>query len=336
MTLIAEIPTVAAPQAQAMAALGLVTTDDLLRTERGALGRRLPQVTLAEVRRWQSIAELLQLETITVPEAAALHAAGADTIDELTAWTLARLRPALPDRDDESLLDLAKEAVRLRHTGVVNGNVRLADGSPVAGAEVTVAGREAVSDEHGRFRVIGLPIGGRVAVAATHAELGHKLLKAVPVRPQGALVATTIVLGGRPRAQRIYSQRRGDTLPPLASSVLTTRVEPTPPETDDLLLIVGHYATGEVKVVSEFLDFADGVFVRRIYRLPERAVPATAKVGDGLGWKQDAWVVRRHCAKAVARRIRVRSATARLGTEPTTVEEASKQARAVLAAASDR
>mgnify|MGYP000861620413 CR=1 FL=1 len=336
MALISDIPTITATQASALESVTLFTLDDLLRTERGALVRRLPQITLTEIRGWQAIAELSQLDTITVAEAAALQAAGVSGIDEFSDWDLARLRPILTQRDDEQLLALAKGSVRLRHTGVVNGNVRLRDETPVEGARVTVAGRDAVTDARGRFRVIGLPLDNRVAVAGTHPQLGHKLLTAVPVRRAGALVAVTLVLGGRPRAPRRYSQRRGDTLPPLGSSVITTRVESTPPETDDLLVISGRYARGDYRVASEFLDFEDGVFVRRLYRLPAASVPAAAVVSDGLGWRNDAWTIRKHCAKDVARRVRLRAAARRLSGTPGSAAEASAQARAILAAASDR
>ncbi len=110
MALISDIPTITATQASALESVTLFTLDDLLRTERGALVRRLPQITLTEIRGWQAIAELSQLDTITVAEAAALQAAGVSGIDEFSDWDLARLRPILAQRDDEQLLALVTSA----------------------------------------------------------------------------------------------------------------------------------------------------------------------------------------------------------------------------------
>ncbi len=346
MAEIGSIPDVTAAQAQAMAALGLHTTDDLLRTERGAL-TRLTGFSLSQVKGWQAVAELAQVRALALDDAVRLHAAGVDSLDEVSRWSLARLRTTLPHLDDEALLELARDVVRLRHTGVVNGNVTLRDGSPVEGAAVTVAGRDALSDAMGRFRVTRLPLDRTVNVTVHHPASGYRLVTGVPVMRAGALEGYTVVLSGRRRTPKVLSERRGDRLPPLGGSVVTTRVEPTPPETDDLLVLLDRHADGSFGAASMFLDFDNGRFVRRTYRLAAADLPVGARTGQGLVWSGSGsgsgsasgsgsgWVAAVHGSRDVARRVRLRRAQATLGAPPTTDAEAVAQVRTLLRAASD-
>ena len=315
MAEIGSIPDVTAAQAQALAALGLHTTDDLLRMERGAL-TRLTGLSLTQVKGWQAVAELAQVRDLVLGDAVLLHAAGADSLDEVSRWPLARLRTTLPHLDDEALLELARDVVRLRHTGVVNGNVTLRDGTPVEGAAVTVAGRPAVSDAMGRFRVTRLPLDRTVNVTVHHPASGYRLVTGVRVVRAGALEGFTVVLSGRPRTPKVLSERRGDRLPPMGGSSVTTRVEPTPPETDDLLVLFERHGDGSFGTVSRFLDFDGGRFVSRTYRLAAADLPSGARPGMGLAWSGSGWAAAAHGPRDVARRVRLRRAARKLGAPP--------------------
>lgn len=334
MAEIGSIPDVTSAQAQALAALGLFSTDDLLRIERGALAR-VTGFALTQVKGWQAVAELAQVRDLALSDAALLHAAGADSLDEVSRWTLARLRTALPHLDDEALLELARDVVRLRHTGVVNGTVRLRDGTPVEGAEVTVAGRPSVSDGRGRFRVTRLPLDRTVNVTVHHPASGYRLVTGVRVVRSGALEGCSVVLSGRPRTPPVLSERRGDRLPPLGGSAVTTRVEPTAPETDDLLVLLERHTDGSFGAVSRFLDFDGGRFVRRTYRLAAADLPTGARSGMGLAWSGSGWEAATHGSRDVARRVRLRRAARRLGAPPSDETEARAEVRALLRAASD-
>ena len=56
---------------QRMNAFGVFTTADLLRAERRRLAEKIEGVSVAQVRRWQAIAELLDVKGVTVPVAKA-------------------------------------------------------------------------------------------------------------------------------------------------------------------------------------------------------------------------------------------------------------------------
>lgn len=333
---IAAVPGVGAAEAAALAALGLHTTEDLLRTERGALVRRVPNLALIAVKGWQSVAELAQLRDLPLEDAARLHAAGFDGVAEVAGASVARLRAALPHLDEEALLDLARDAVRLRHTGVVNGNVRLRDGTPVEGARAVVYGTEAVSDARGRFRVIRLPLDRAVVVTVHHASLGYRTWRAVPVVRPGALEGRTFELAGRRQVARVLSERRGDRLPPLAGSVVVTRAGSDAPGPEDVLAVLERRADG-VRVVSRFLDFEDGRFVRRTHTLPADAVPASASTGSTLAWSRSGpgWAVVRMTATDLRRRVRLARARRSLGSPPADLDAARAQAAVLARAASD-
>lgn len=332
---IRSIPGVSAAEARSLAALSLHSTDDLLRTNRAELVRRLPRLTLARVVAWQAFAALAEIRDITPAAVAALHGAGADGLSELAGWTPARAAAALPGESAEQIVAWQKDAVRLDHTGVLNGTVTLRDGTPVEHAEATVYGQTVVTDARGRFRVARLALDGRFAVTIHHPTLGHRLATGVQASRSSALIGRTFTLVGRPQAPKALSELRGDRLPPVGSAPITTKAVSAAPDPADILMVIDRYANGDARVASRFLDFEGGRFVRRTYRIPSTDLPAGVDAGDDVVQRGGVWTSAPHSARQVARAVRVRAVRRSLPPPPTSKAEARRQVRAVLQAMSD-
>ncbi len=332
---IASIPGIALSEVQFLAGLNLFTSDDLLRTHRSALAAKVPGLTVARVRTWQAWAELVQIRDLPEAVAGALLAAGADGVEEVAGWTLARARAALPGKDDEAILGWIRDAMRLTHTGVLNGNVRLADGTPVDSAAVTVAGRAAVSDARGRFRVIRLPLDQKPIVTVHHPALGYRLAQEIPVFRSSALVGQTFVLSGRPAKPKVLTELRGDKLPPIGGAPISTRVEPGGPDQTDILMVIDRHPNGDARAASRFLDFEAGRFVRRVYRMASGDLPAGLQDGDDLEWTGTGWARARYSGLQIARMVRLRAVYRRLPKPPLNAQQSERAARAILKALSD-
>ena len=340
MTDVSFIPGVNTATVGKLAQLGVFTADDLLRSDRTSLSAHVPGLSIASIRRWQGFAELMTIAGITVEAAAALQSAGADSAREFAAWPLARARRALTTpplvTDDETIIAWMKDAVRLTHTGVLNGNVRLKDGTPVEGAAVTVAGIAATSDARGRFRITRLPLDRKVTVTVLHPTLGYKLTTGISVAPSAALVGQIIILPGTKHSPEPLTELKGHHLPPVGSASITTRAETGAPDTSDILMLIDRYADGDSRLASRFLDFDAGQFVRRTYRMKADVLPAGLEPGYTISWADSQWTIAAYSARDIAREVRLRHIQARQPQGTLTITQVEAAMREVAVAISDR
>lgn len=332
---IASVPGVTAAEAASLAALSLHSTADLLRTNRAELIRRLPGLALPRLLGWQAFAELEEIGDITPDAVAAFRAAGADGLSEFAGWTPTQAGAAFPAASAEQIAAWQKDAVRLLHTGVLNGTVTLRDGTPIEDAEVTVYGHTAVTDARGRFRVARLALDGCFAVTIHHPTLGHRLATGVHASRSSALIGRTFTLVGRAQPPKVLSELRGDRLPPIGSAPITTRSVDTAPAPADVLMLIDRYTDGDARVASRFLDFEGGRFVRRTYRITAADLPAEVQSGDDIVQRRGVWTVAPHSARQIARVVRLRAARRGLPPPPTSVAEARRQVRTIVQAMSD-
>jgi predicted flap endonuclease-1-like 5' DNA nuclease len=338
LTDISSIPGVNAATVTQLAQLGVFTSDDLLRSNRVSLSSHAPGLTVESIRQWQSFAELMTIDGITVEAATALQTAGVKSPREFASLRLARARTilsALPLADDETIVAWMKDAVRLTHTGVLNGNVRLKNGTLVEGAAVTVAGIETTSDARGRFRVTRLPLGRKVTVTVLHPTLGYRLSTGIAVAPSSAIVGEVFILSGKKQLSKLHTELKGDHLPPLGSATITTRAEPAAPDPSDILIMVSRYAGGDARLASRFLDFDGGRFVRRTYRMPTGELPANLKAGDTIAWKDSQWSIADYSARDIAHEVRLRHIKARQPRGTPTIVQIEAAMRDVAIALSD-
>lgn len=301
------IPGVSPAEASALAVLGLATSADLLNTNRAELVRQMPGLTLAKVIEWQAFSELAEIGEIAPAAAAALRAAGADGVSEFASWTLTRARAALPQESDEQIVAWQKDALRLSLLGVINGTICLANGNPVEAAEVTIDGRTVSTNVHGRFRMAYLALDRSFTVTVHHPNYGHKRTTGVRASRTAALVGVRFTLPGRPQVAKALSELVGDALPPVGSAPIATKAITGAPDPLDILLVVDRYPNGDARVASRFLDFADGRFVRRTYRIPVADLPPGLRDGDDLKRTATGWMRTRIPACKIAREVRVRA-----------------------------
>jgi hypothetical protein len=301
------------------------------------LMHRRPALKGPKVMRWVLYANLLEVDGMTLDVATALVDGGITGLDELHGATLSRLQSIVPTALVDTVVGWMHDALRLTLTGVVNGNVTLADGTPVEGAAVTVGGIATDTDRHGRFRVVRLRLGQPMTVTILHPSFGHRLIRGVNVNSRASLVGQTFTLSGRPQRPRVLSELRGDRLPPIGSASMTTRVVQGPPDRTDILVLLDRYADGDARCASRFLDFDGGRFVRRIYRIAKASLPARARPGTDLVARGERWATApRHSAHAIARSTRARKAISGFSGEPTDVRAAHARLAAIAGAASDR
>jgi hypothetical protein len=284
--------------------LGLFTTDDLLRTERGRLAALVDGASIPQIRRWQAISGLLQIDGITVPLAEAIYAQGIETLDELGLRSLSTLRDALETvhaagavasvPSDDELVTWMKDATVLRLSGTLNGTVTGAKDKPLAGVAVSCMAKHAETDARGRFRLTRLPLGRALAVHLEHPDYNAKTFETRQIAPAGVLVGARFRLTKRKAnapAPRPLSELQGDVLPALSGAPIGLRVQTDPPSQRDVLRLVERMANGDARLVSRLLDYAAGVFTVREYRFKAASVPSGAKVRDHLRFVNGEWQV---------------------------------------------
>jgi hypothetical protein len=289
--------------AKRLQALGVFTTADLLRVERRRLDRQLAGATIAEILAWQQVAELLEVESMTLPLAEGLHASGIETVDELGAKSLSALRSSIDELrsdgvtvgawSDDRLVEMLKDAVVLRTTGTLNGTVVGPKGGPVSGVEVACLGIATKTDARGRFRIRRLPLRNPVLVSLSRSGYASRVVETSQVVPSGVLAGDSFPMfrtkPGRAAPPTVLSELAGDEVPPLGSAPFTLRVQSAAPARNDLLAVNERLDGGAVRAVSRLFDFDGTYHVVRVYRLTPSRIRGRAKVGDHLQYVDGKW-----------------------------------------------
>jgi hypothetical protein len=334
-----EVPGLSAAAAGALGAAGAFTTADLLRLRRADLAAATG-LALGSLRRWQGFAELSEIEGLSAEAVAALVEAGVDGVDEFCGRRLGALRAALqglasPPSDDEIVAALLA-ARRLQLTGVIHGRVVAAGEVPLEGATVVAGGETARTDARGRFRIAGLRLGRGLAVTIDHPAKRGRTFLGVVAQPATALADRRFRLTGRPSPARRLSAMAGDALPPLGSAPLTTEARDEPPLPRDRFILLEFYRNGDGKLGSLFLDFAEGRFVMRTYRVAKADLPAGALPKDRMRLDGGRLVRARLGAARLARLVRLRAAARRYEGKPLTAEMMPEVMRRLVAALNER
>jgi hypothetical protein len=283
--------------------LGIHTTEDLLRADRRRLADKVPGVTVVDVLAWQQIAELLEVQGVTLAQAEGLHATGVETLDELASKSLstvhalvAKMRAngvAVGSPTDDQLVEWSKDALLLRHTGTLNGTVLGPRGGPIRGVVVRCMGIDGKTDARGRFRLRRVPLGRPALVSLSHARYVPVTAEARSVVPSGVLAGESFRLtrkkAGGASAPSVLSELTGDALPPLDGASFTERVQTASPSKVDLLVVNELLQGGIVRVASRLFDFDGTLHIVRVYRLPATKVRGSVAVGDHLRFVDGRW-----------------------------------------------
>lgn len=317
-------------------AAGLYTSEDLLRAERQRLALEVSGTSIQQIRNWQAIAGLLEINGLKLQLAEGLHANGVETLNELANKSLSSLR-ALIDKmhsdglafnkpSDDELVVWIKDAVLLNQTGTINGTIVGTKGGPIGGVLVECMGRKAQSDARGRFRLRRLPLGRHLLVHFTHPKYLEKSVEAQHAAPPGVLAGESFKLTRRKLGEvtpNVLTELHGDELPPLGSAPIVSRVQTGAPSSSDMLQVVELPKNGGVRAISRLFDFDGKTFIVRTYRISTAKISGRADVGVHLLFKSGKW----HPANVTStevrkyrRKLREQRTWRRLPKNPTTAD----------------
>jgi len=291
-TTVDQLPGASAAAVSALRALTVFGTADLLRANPARMLATVPGLDRVILRRWVGYAQLLDVEDLTPALASAALAARIESLDTFATRPLATLRAiaaaAGAQLDDDALIALVRGALAVSLGHALNGTVLDSAGVPAVGVTVAAAGRRVDTDDRGRFRLVAL--GPEPLTVSIFPAPGRvKRFDRVRSVPHSAREGRTFKLPARPARIRSLSQLRGEALPALGSAPLRARVQTAPPVAHDVLQVVERLAGGDWRLVSRYLDFADDVFVARVYRIPPSQLPADIAIGDEVSGGPGAW-----------------------------------------------
>jgi len=287
--------------AAALAAGGVTTVFDLLRHSSAELHEMVATIASRErVRQWRHAAALLPVTVGDAQFAEALVAGGLFSMEMVSATPFEGLAalfaaaeadgtiPAVPGPGEIAAM-MATAAV-MDVTGHCAGEVILADGTPAAGASVSLGERSTTTDPYGHFRIIGVPLDsaadlritldGREPLQVPRPELVREpatLLVPVYQLPAAAGVAA----GPQPPAALELSELAGDELPPLSNvPVRTVRHSAAELREGDILVWRETLVRApRERLLSRFLRYSGGELLVDLYAVDTASLPANAAIG---------------------------------------------------------
>jgi len=271
---------------------------DLLRVPGGDLFAALKRrVTWNEVRRWRTIASLLEVQGMELPIAEALSVGEVLTVRQFSEWTLAQMetfvgslpkgRGGRPSVTVAQLVEMVKDAVRLRHTGVLMGTVRNSRKLPVHNATACIGQYSQKTDRRGRFRLARLPLGQPATLTITHARFEPMFISVASIKGNHVTNVRLFTLkkaksAKRSAANEELSELNGDVLPSLATSGIETRATDVKklPDGEILRFASSNKDRKSVTLVSPLLSWRAGVFYVRTVTIPVSDLPRGASRGS--------------------------------------------------------
>jgi hypothetical protein len=277
--------------------LSIFTVGDLLRVEPGRLKQALTsRRSLDEVRSWYHMAAFLQIRPMTPQWAEALFRSGVYTPRDLSSRDLPALQKLFKKaRDDDiapdvpdaaAIAEMMKEAAEIQFTGAVNGTIIDQAEQPVPGATVRVGREHELSDERGRFRIVGIPFVVKATLAISHPDYQPARLRLRRVEPSDFLGSMAFrvrrLAAGRPAPKTVLMEARGDTLPPVGDARVGQReVEREELHNRDIFALTTFSADKQrAKLVSKLLAYESGDFWLPYVWVPIGDLNRGAKAGD--------------------------------------------------------
>jgi hypothetical protein len=280
---------------------GVFSVYDLLRASSPVLHTAVAAVaSIDEVKAWRQMAVLLEVAAVTPQWAEALVRGGITSVGELqrldlaeltTVFSDARTAGTIPDvpTTDQMVAMLADAGV-LEYAGAITGTVKDRNGNPLKGASIAGGGRDALTDDRGRFRLRRLLLGHRVTVTLMSRGLQTTTMQLTPLPTanvdvlQFVMLPEVASLRPRPsgRTAGSLSELNGDVMPaPVGANVTSGEVAITSLKSGDLLTLTEFYANGtDAKLVSKLLEYDGSRLVVHWVRLPRTDLPADAVAGD--------------------------------------------------------
>jgi hypothetical protein len=295
-TSVSAVEGIGPARAAALADAGVWTVYDLLRVPlAGLVGAAGSSVSSDEVLAWRRMAALLQVDEVTPQWAEALLRGGVETVDELSRRRLdavdalmatAREQGVIPETPTVvQIAEMLKDAAVLCHTGLLAGAVVDPEGGALANATVQVGPSRSDTDEHGRFRVLRIPLGRPVALQITHADYATLRVEHPSIAADiGVLTAATFRMeaaGPETGEAATLSELEGDAIPATYRSARRVVLPPDQLRNGDILVVREvSSSAAEVQLVSRMKSFRDGELLVHTVRLPSSALPADVRVKD--------------------------------------------------------
>jgi uncharacterized protein DUF4332 len=319
------MPGMPPPALHRLRRLTITSSSDLLRINVAQVERKLRgTATAADLYRWRSIAALLEIDGLPLDAAAALVAGGITSTSELGRTKISGLRTLLAAArtagsiaampDDDTLAKWMVDGVQLAATGVLNVTVvAKAGGKALDKAVATAGSTSGTTDEHGRVRLLRLPIGEKLALHVEHRGSAPATVDATPHSTrvlEGTRVELAKGSSGKKKAKTAKQAKKTKHLSEFAGDVLPERNgQPLHLETEtgsrlrsgDRLRWFETLKGGDAKLVTSFLEYDGTRWFARVWRLPRARLPAAANEGDSFRVVRGALVAASGSSMAVAR-----------------------------------
>ena len=322
---------------EALAAIRVVHVFDLLRCSVAQLHAAVKaRASDDQVRSWQCMASLLQVEGMTAQWAEVLCRGGMGTINELASQDLESLQ-AIVQRavDNHQLRDLPtanqlaamiRDAAIICCSGTLTLTLRDRAGNPVSGAKARIGVHSAQSDAHGRVRLTRLPMGVGLPLLVEHENFAVLAVSNPPIcadnQALGVHVFTLPEAGEADVEEPMpLSEYKGDTLPlGTGKPIRVALASQKEIREADLLCVSSFYKTiADVKLVSLLKDYVLGEVIVHAYRVPGAAFAVPPKLGDTYVYRAGHFIPRKHTVDSINRYKRRRAMAEAFAMAPTPV-----------------
>ena len=328
-------------RAEAIARIHVFNVFDLLRATINQLHDAIRTSSSEDqVRSWQNMSSLLQVDQITPQWAEALDSGGVDSIDELSTKKLDVLQEIFSKAHDEHLIpnvpeagqitEMVMDATIIRLLGVLTLTIRDGDGNPVVGAKAKIGVISAQTDSHGRVRLVRIPLDAGLPLVVEHEDHGLLLVEDPPIISDHHSIGVTLLKmpkrGAPEDASSIrLSEYEGDTLllggniPSREVTLSSDRLRER-----DLLSVCSLYKSEpDAKLVSMLKSKEKGEIIVNHYRVPLSDFDSPPQVGDMYIYRGGKFIPRKRTVDRINRyKLRIRMAKEFSGRPaPSTVSE---------------
>jgi len=321
--------------AEALAAIRVFHVFDLLRCSVGQLHAAVKaRASEDQVRAWQCMASLLQVEEMTDQWAEALCRGGIGTLNELASQEFEALQALFKRAAEKHLIRerptanqvaaMIRDAAIICCSGTITLTVRDRAGHPVSGAKARIGVHSGETDGQGRVRLVRIPMGVGLPLIVEHERFAVLSISNPPISADhqaiGVLVLTMPEVGDAAAASsERLSEYGGDSLP-LGSGVPIRMAVASQKELReaDLLCVSSFYKkTAEVKLVSLLKDYVLGEVIVHAYRVPRAAFAEPPKLGDLFVYRGGAFIPRKNTVDSINRYKRRRAMAKAFAMAPT-------------------
>lgn len=294
-TTVEAIEGVGSATATVLAQHGIHYVLDLLRLSPESLHVLVSSTaSLEQARSWRIMASLMEVKPVSAQWAEALVKGGTGTVEMLSRYGLHQAEAVfsqamndgfIPDTPSlEEIARMIRNAAVIFYSGTLMGTILDSDHAPVSGVKIRLGGLETETNNHGRFRLVGIPLGSTPPLYLLKDGYTTLRVDQSPVSSDPDTVAThvfplTASNAGTQTSTRL-SEFRGDRLPPASGySIRTEKVDSNALRKGDVLMIQKFYKREpDALLMSRFRDYEDGEIIVTTARVARSDLPSNIEV----------------------------------------------------------